>query len=131
MYLYCDHKYSFFAVRTDELTEAPSNVVTKVHQSVSLHCAGNGRLDWTELITSETLPKSITYAGEVLDTLKDKYSLNTDSGQFELVIKSPVLSDGGKYRCQAVDDVVNKYRDAEVLVIGKIYFHIFGLPSHP
>ena len=129
--LFCDHTYCFIAVRADEITEAPMNVATKVHQSISLHCAGNGILQWDEFITSSKNAQPITYGKTVLNKFKENYSLNTDSGKFELVIKSPVLSDGGKYRCKAVTDAINQYGEAEVIVFGKTYFHIFRPPSHP
>ena len=62
---------------------------------------------------------------KVLDNRKDRYSLNTDGGQFALVIKSTILSDGKTYRCQDILNTAEQHVDAEVIVFGKTYFHIF------
>ena len=67
----------------------------------------------------------ITYGGEVMDNLKDTFSLNTDGVQFDLVIKAIALSDGKVYRCKDFADAVEQYGDAEVIVFGKTYFPIF------
>ena len=47
--------------------------------------------------------------------------LNTDGGDYQLVIKSAVLKDGGRYRCRGQFDP-NPHRDAEVIVFGKVQF---------
>ena len=82
-----------------ELSQTPVNVVTKVGSSVTLTCAGT-RLLWVEYITypERAAAATITSENDIRNT--SRYGLNTDSdGKYELIIKSPVLSDGGRYRC--------------------------------
>ena len=120
LYLHCNHNDCFIAVRGN-ITQTPKNVATKVRQRVTLHCAGDGMEEWAELRRSG-FAQSITYEEKVLDNYKDRFSLNTDGGQFTLVIKSPVLNDGITYRCLDVTDQAKQHGDAEVIVFGKTYF---------
>ena len=123
VYRLCNRKYCFVAVRGD-ITRVPENVATKVRQRVTLQCAGDSRLDWEKFIEGHVVPDHITYAGEVLEKHKNTLSLNTDGGQFDLVIKSAALSDGTTYQCKDVADSIEQNGDAEVIVFGKTYFPI-------
>ena len=120
LYLHCNHKDCFIAVRGN-IIQTPKNVATKVRQRVTLLCAGDGMEEWSELRRSG-FAQSITYEEKVLYNYKDRFSLNTDGGQFTLVIKSPVLTDGIAYRCRDVTDSINQHGDADVIVFGKTYF---------
>ena len=102
-----------------DLTRYPENVATKVRQRVTLHCAGTNPVDWCMPVEGQTASHGITYAGEVLENQENTFSLNTDGGQFALVIKSTALSDGRVYRCKDVVDIVGHHADAEVIVFGK------------
>ena len=107
-----------------ELTRTPLNVVTKVGNSVTLTCAGT-ELSWVEFITNpvSSVAKTVTSGFNIQN--KSKYGLNTDpDGKYELIIKSPVLSDGGRYRCRDIWNEAN-HGDAEVIVFGKIYFQFY------
>jgi hypothetical protein len=123
LYLHCNHKDCFIAVRGN-IIQTPKNVATKVRQRVTLLCAGDGMEEWAELRRSG-FAQSITYEEKVLDNYKDRFSLNTDGGQFTLVIKSPVLSDGGTYKCKDVFKAQSQCGEAHVIVFGKPYFPIF------
>ena len=127
VYLHFNHNYCFVAVRAD-ITQSPKNVATKVRQRVTLTCAFDGvtlKRQWLRL-GSKDLNFQITAGEETIeDEFKDRFSLNTDGGQFTLVIKSPVLSDGGTYRCKDVFKAQSQCGEAHVIVFGKPYFPIF------
>ena len=124
VYLHSNHKDCFIAVRGD-ITQTPKNVATKVRQSVTLHCAGDDIIEWAVLINPHNIIQLITYKKKVLDKYKDRFSLNTDGGQFTLIIKFPVLSDGKTYRCFDIATTLEQRGEAEVIVFGKTYFPIF------
>ena len=110
----------FIAVRGGELTWTPLNVVTKVGNSVTLTCAGT-ELSWVEYITNpgDSDSKTITFGTNI--TIKSTYDLNTDpDGKYELIIKSPVLLDCGRYRCKDKWNEANR-GDAELIVFGKTF----------
>ena len=110
----------FIAVRGGEPTRTPLNGVTKVGNSVALTCAGT-KLFWVEYITNPGGSESKTIINSTTIQNKSKYGLNTDpDGKFELIIKSPVLSDGGRYRCKDSWDEANR-GDAELIVFGKTF----------
>ena len=125
VYLHCNHKYCFIAVR-GELSQVPQNVATKVRNKVTLPCAGDSNKQW-DVVALDSINSilTITYGKEIVDDLKDRFSLNTDGGQFSLVIKSPVLSDGTTYRCKEVINAQEQHGVAEVIVFGKTYTCIF------
>jgi len=117
------------AVRRGEITQTPSNVATKVGQSVSLLCAGD-HLMWENYSTSSSNPQVLALDTTMVGRCKDgQCSLNTDAGKYELTINSPFLSDGGKYRCKSQFGTA-QYGDAEVIVFGKTYFQFYELLSH-
>ena len=55
--------------------------------------------------------------------------LNTDNENYELVIKSAVLEDGGRYRCKVQSGEITT-KDAEVIIFGKVHFKTLKLMSH-
>ena len=118
---------AFFAVRAGEITQTPNNVATEVGRSVTLICAGKG-LAWGLFSTNSVKDIGLTIGNEVEDDFKAKYNLNVDGGKFYLTIRSPVLSDGGKYECKVRTDA-HSYGYAEVIVFGKTHFS--RLPSVP
>ena len=120
---------ALIAVRRGEIVQTPSNVATKVGQSVSLLCAGD-HLMWEEYITSSLNPQVLALDSTMVGRCKDgQCSLNTEAGKYELTINSPLLNDGGKYRCKSQSGT-EQYGDAEVIVFGKTYFLFYELLSH-
>ena len=118
IYLLPGNHSVFIAVGGGELTWTPLNVVTKVGNSVTLTCAGT-KLSWVEYITNPGSSVSKTITAGINIQNKSKYGLKTDpDGKYELVIKSPVLSDGGRYRCKDIWNEANR-GDAELIVFGK------------
>ena len=117
----------FIAVRGD-ITQVPKNVATKVRQRLTLPCAGNSTMEWSMMVIGSNHEQVIIYNGKPLDKFKDSFSVNTDGGQFALVIKSTVLSDGKTYRCKDVAQANYHHGDAEVIVFGKTYFYMFYRP---
>jgi len=112
-----------------DITQTPSNVAMKVRQRVTLPCAGDsimGFMQWELVYEEFHLEQPISYGPTLLDRFKDKFSLNKDGGQFALVFKSPVLNDGGTYRCRDMADAVKCHGDAEIIVFGKTYFSQSG-----
>ena len=122
--LYCDYENCFVAVRCEEITQKPINVVTKVGQSFTLLCAGNELL-W-ECYT-RSVSRTIAFDQTLVGRCKNgQCSLNTEGGKYELVVKSAVLGDGVRYRCKTQSG--SKYGYAEVIVFGKVFFTFFKLP---
>ena len=106
-----------------DIIKTPKNVATKVRKRVTLDCAGgvDDKMQWTAPLTGTP----ISVRNEIVNQSKDTFSLNTDGGQFALIIKSPVLSDGTTYRCKDIYESNAQHGDAEVIVFGKTYFPIF------
>ena len=127
VYLHCNHKHYFVAVRGD-ITQAPINVATKVRQRVTLPCAfdGNSVGQWAVYVirTKKKIENPITRDG-IVEKFTERFSLNTEGGQFALVIKSPVLSDGRGYICKNIYNSFNQHGDADVIVFGKTYIFQF------
>ena len=76
---------------------------------------------WDEFATFTDTSQRITLGKVIDEAFKEKYRLNTADVKFELFLKSPILRDGGRYRC-SVRTVAIEYNDAEVIVSGKPYF---------
>ena len=55
--------------------------------------------------------------------------LNTDNENYDLVIKSVVLGDGGKYCCKEQFNT-EQHGFVEVIVFGKVHFNTLKLMSH-
>jgi hypothetical protein len=91
-----------------------------LEKEVSLLRARN-TLVWDEFATFTDISQRITLGNVIDEDFKDKYRLNTADGKFDLFIKSPILRDGGRYRCSMRTDAI-EYSDAEVIVSGKPYF---------
>ena len=111
-----------------QLTQTPHNVAAMVGQSVTLICAGNS-LKWTESVTSSSNAQEISTGVDILN--KSRYRLNIEpNGNYSLIIISPVLKDGGQYRCTYRQNA-NNYGDVEVIVFGKPCFdHIYIYASY-
>ena len=122
-------KYCFIAAKGGDITQAPSNIVKKVGQRIKLLCCCGEDLTWEKYIEapskSYTLSFGTTLGGRCGD---DQCVLNTDDGNYELVVKSAVLGDGGRYRCKQ-QFKSTQHRDAEVIVFGKVHFKTLKLLS--
>ena len=71
-------------------------------------------MQWDKLI--QGFGQSVTYGGRVMSI--HKHVLIKEGSKFDLVFKSPVLSDSGRYSCKDVADSMD-YGAAEVIVFGK------------
>ena len=100
------------------ITRSPKNVATKVRQSVTLQCDGHNHSEmlWDKKRTDGFYN---TLATQKWIKATHKHGLIDEKGHFDLVLKSPVLSDSGTYRCKEVWTTTD-YGVAEVIVFGKI-----------
>ena len=120
--------YSFIAGTGQKLTQAPSNTATKVGQTLRLPCCCGKALLWEMYIGTpvETLSRGPTLGGRCGD---ERCSINTDNENYELVIKSIVLGDGGKLCCR--DGFDNEQVGMfELIVFGKVHFKTLKLMYH-
>ena len=101
-----------------DITRSPKNVATKVRQSVTLQCDGHNHAHmlWDKKRTDGFY---YTVASQHLIIATHKHGLINEGGHFDLVLKSPVLSDSGTYRCKNVFYDTDR-GVAEVIVFGKI-----------
>ena len=108
MYTLC-----FVAVVCGQLTKHPENVAVLAGSNVTLRCAGT-LLAWEEYV-SDPYGDAVTISHKADVTYPNKYDLITKpTGTYDLTIKSIKLTQGGRYKCKALRDVLS-YTYAQVI----------------
>ena len=83
------------------MTEGPENVAVLVGSNVTLRCAGTD-LGWDEYVSNPGILILISFRTSVVKP--NKYDLITEpTGRYDLTIKSIQLTQGGLYRCNALN----------------------------
>ena len=101
MYTLC-----FVAVVCGQLTKHPENVAVLAGSNVTLRCAGTV-LAWEEYVSDPT-GAAVTISHKASVVRPNKYDLITKpTGTYDLIIKSIKLTQGGRYRCKALHDVMS------------------------
>ena len=99
MYTLC-----FVAVVCGQLTKHPENVAVLAGSNVTLRCAGT-LLAWEEYMN---INNAVTISHKASVVRPNKYDLITmPTGTYDLIIKSIKLTQGGRYRCKALHDVMS------------------------
>jgi hypothetical protein len=63
---------------------------------------------------------------DIIQKHRHQFGLKIDGDNFDLVLKSPVLSDGAAHVCEE-----DTYSLAQLVVFGKAYFYVFTEQSLP
>ena len=101
MYTLC-----FVAVVCGQLTKRPENVAVMAGSNVTLRCAGT-LLAWEEYVSDPT-GAAVTISHRANVVRPNKYELITEpKGTYYLTIKYIKLTQGGRYRCKALQDVTS------------------------
>ena len=85
-----------------------------------------------EMFTGSKIGSTLSFGPTLAVRCADEHcSLNTDNENYELVIKSVVLGDGGRYRCKVQSGTIGQLnKDAEVITFGKVHFKTLKLMYH-
>ena len=121
----------FITAHGHKVTRGPSNVVTKVGQNFTLLCAGYD-LEWLRIVTfpkdriimltSERHKYKLEYHTIMYGRcLSEGCTLNKGNRKYDLVVKSAVLGDSGRYRCNPRYNTRLDFKEAEVIIFGKLF----------